>query len=104
MTWADQGLSKEPSSAFGHFLKGSLYSAAGDVQQAEKELQRSLELDPRLAKAHLALVNLYLREKRTTEAIAELQNFLKISPDDPMAAKARDALKKLQNNSSNAKQ
>ncbi len=27
LNWVDQGLNKEPSSAFGHFLKGSLISA-----------------------------------------------------------------------------
>ena len=39
LNWVNQGLNKEPSSAFGHFLKGSLISATGDSPQAEKELQ-----------------------------------------------------------------
>jgi len=104
LNWVNQGLNKEPSSAFGHFLKGSLVSAAGDSQQAEKELQRSLELDSKLAKAHLALVNLYLRQKRTTEAVDELQAFLKILPNDPLAPKVREVLKKLQGSSAKASQ
>ena len=104
LNWVNQGLNKEPSSAFGHFLKGSLVSAAGDSQQAEKELQRSLELDPKLAKAHLALVNLYLRQKRTTEAVDELQAFLKILPNDPLAPKVREVLSKLQGSSAKASQ
>jgi type IV pilus assembly protein PilF len=96
LNWVNQGLNKEPSSAFGHFLKGSLVSASGDSPQAEKELQRSLELDPKLAKAHLALVNLYLRQKRHKEAVDELQAFLKILPNDPLAPKVREVLKRLQ--------
>jgi tetratricopeptide (TPR) repeat protein len=104
LNWVNQGLNKEPSSAFGHFLRGSLVSASGDSRQAEKELQRSLELDPKLAKAHLALVNLYLRQKRNTEAVDELQAFLKILPNDPLAPKVRDVLKKLQSDSGEAKQ
>jgi len=104
LNWVNQGLNKEPSSAFGHFLKGSLISASGDSVQAEKELQRSLDLDPKLGKAHLALVNLYLRQKQNKEAVAELQAFLKILPNDPLAPKVREVLKKLQSNSGEAKQ
>jgi Flp pilus assembly protein TadD len=99
LNWVNRGLSKEPSSAFGHFLKGSLSSATGDYLQAEKELQRSLELDPKLSQAHLALVNLFMRQKRNPEAANELRNFLKISSDDAMAAKAREVLKKIENSS-----
>jgi Tfp pilus assembly protein PilF len=104
LNWVNQGLSKEPSSAFGHFLRGSMVSASGDSPQAEKELQRSLELDPKLAKAHLALVNLYLRQKRNTEAVDELQAFLKILPNDPLAPKVREVLKKLQGSTAKASQ
>lgn len=99
LNWVNQGLSKEPSSAFGHFLKGSLASATGANLQAENELQRSLELDPKLSKAHLALVNLFMRQKRNPEAADELRSFLKISPDDAMAPKAREVLKRLEDTS-----
>jgi len=99
LNWVNQGLSKEPSSAFGHFLRGSLASTSGDYLRAEKELQRSLELDPKLSKAHLALVNLFMRQKRNPEAADELRIFLKLSPDDAMAPKAREVLKKLENSS-----
>jgi tetratricopeptide (TPR) repeat protein len=93
--WIDQGLSREPASAFGHFLKGSVSTATGDFVLAEKELRRALGLDGRLAKAHLALVNLYLRQQKKEEAKAELQGFLKAFPDDPLAAKAEEVLKRL---------
>ena len=99
LNWVNQGLSREPSSAFGRFLKGSLASAAGDYPQAEKELRRSLELDPKLSKAHLALVNLFMRQKRNAEAADELRSFLKHSPNDPMAPKAREVLKRVEDNS-----
>lgn len=102
LNWVNQGLAKEPSAAFGHFLKGSMTSAAGDFLQGEKELRRALEIDPQLAKAHLALVNLYLRQQRTTEAENELRVFIKAFPDDPMAAKAREVLKKIQHSSGKA--
>lgn len=103
LNWVNQGLSKEPLSAFGHFLRGSLMSASGDSVQGEKELLRSLELDPKLAKAHLALVNLYMRQQRTTEAADELRTFLKTFPDDPLAPKVREVLKKVEDSSGKAK-
>jgi lipoprotein NlpI len=93
--WLDQGLAKEPSSAFGHFLKGSLDGLSGDPLGAEKELLRSLELDPKLGKAHLALVNLYLRQKKNEAAATELRAFLKNSPGDPLATQATQVLKRI---------
>jgi TolA-binding protein len=59
-------------------------------------LRRSLELDPLMSKAHLALVNLYLRQKRNREAAAELRDFLKTFPEDPFAPKAKQVLGKLE--------
>jgi TolA-binding protein len=44
----------------------------------------------------LELVNLYLAEKRKTDAVAELRDFIKTFPDDPMAPKAKQVLEKLQ--------
>jgi tetratricopeptide (TPR) repeat protein len=93
--WLDQGLAKEPSSAFGHFLKGSLDGLSGDPAGAEKELLRSLELDPKLGKAHLALVNLYLRQKKDLAAANELRAFLKNSPNDALAPQASQVLKRI---------
>jgi tetratricopeptide (TPR) repeat protein len=95
MSWAGQGLSKEPDSAFGHFLQGSLYAHDGRAREAEAAFHRSLELDPSLAKAHLALVNLYVQQQRTGDAVAELRTFLKEFPHDPLVPKAKEVLTKL---------
>jgi Flp pilus assembly protein TadD len=90
-----QGLQKQPDSAFGHFLQGSLYARQGRADAAEAALKRCLELDRLMSKAHLALVNLYLQEQRKGDAIEELRTFLKDSPGDPLAPKAREVLAKL---------
>ena len=102
-SWVQQGLSKEPDSAFGHFLGGSISTAEGDFGQAEQDLRRSLALDAKLAKAHLALVNLYLRQQRPQDASVELRAFLKDSPDDPMAPKAREMLKRIESEAASSK-
>ncbi len=91
-----EGLSKEPSSAFGHFLRGNLFSRTGRPEKAEEELRQSLQLDPGMIKAHLVLVNLFLQGRRGEDAIIQLQEFLKAAPNDPFAPKAREVLKKLQ--------
>ena len=102
LNWVNQGLSKEPSVGVRSLSQGLSDVAAGDILQGEKELRRALEIDPKLAKAHLALVNLYLRQQRTTEAENELRVFIKAFPDDPMAPKAREVLKKIEHSSGKA--
>lgn len=94
----NEGLQRRPDSAFGHFLQGLLYSRLGKLDLAEKGLQSALQLDPKMAQVHLQLVNLYLQQKRTPEAISELEAYLKAFPDSPLSPKARETLKRLQGN------
>lgn len=90
------GLRRQPDSAFGHFLQGLLYSRVGQLELAEKSLQKALQLDPKMQQAYLQLVNLYLQQKRKPEAIAQLEAYLKVFPDAPLSPKARESLKRLQ--------
>lgn len=94
--WVGEGLTREPNSSFGHLLMGTLFTRLGKLEVAEKELRRSLELDSMTAKAHLALVNLYMQQKRNGDAVAELRVFLKAFPDDSFAPKARQVLSRLE--------
>jgi len=95
----NQGLNKQPSSAFGNFLRGSIYSRQNNTREAEIAYRRSLELDPQMAQTHLALVNLFMQEKRSADAVAELKAFLKEFPEHQFAPKAREVLKKLESTS-----
>ena len=90
-----QGMTREPQSAFGHFLMGSVMLQKGKPEEAEKQLRAALEQDPAMANAHLALANLYLQQKRNTEVVEELQSFLRQAPDSSYAPHARELLKKL---------
>jgi tetratricopeptide (TPR) repeat protein len=94
----NEGLQRRPDSAFGHFLQGLLYSRLGKLDLAEKGLRSALQLDPKMAQVYLQLVNLYLQQKRTPEAISELEAYLKAFPDSPLSGKARETLKRLQGN------
>jgi predicted Zn-dependent protease len=90
------GLQRQPASAFGSFLQGSLYERTGKLVDAEKSLRTSLQLDSKMWQAHLELVNVYLRGNQRDNAIFELQTFLKGFPSVPTAAKANELLLKLQ--------
>ena len=92
----DEGLQRRPDSAFGKFLQGSVYTRTGRPDLAEKSLQSALQLDPKMSQAYLQLVNLYLQQKRTADAVAQLETYLKIFPDSPFSPRARDLLKRLQ--------
>jgi Tfp pilus assembly protein PilF len=96
----EEGLQRRPDSAFGHFLQGSVYWRTGRPELAEKSLQSALKLDPKMSQAYLQLVNLYLQQKRTPEAIAELEAYLKAFPDSPLSPKVRETLKRLQGGAS----
>jgi tetratricopeptide (TPR) repeat protein len=98
----DEGLQRRPDSAFGKFLQGSVYSHTNRPELAEKSLQVALQLDPKMSQAYLQLVNLYLQQKRTADAISQLEIYLKAFPDSPFSPKARDLLKRLQPNTTSA--
>lgn len=92
----DEGLRRQPNSGLGKFLLGSAYRRAGRLPEAERALHDAISFDATLSKAHLELVNLYLRQKRIAEAISELKFFLKTFPADPMAPQARQVLSRLE--------
>jgi tetratricopeptide (TPR) repeat protein len=90
------GLQRRPDSAFGNFLQGCLYEKVGKLTEAESSLQNALRLDSKMPQAYLKLVNLYLKQNRREDAIAQLQAFLKGFPDAAAAPRAREILTKLQ--------
>ena len=95
-----EGFKRQPVSAFGQFLQGSLYSHTDRPELAEKSLMTALNLDPKMSQAYLQLVNLYLQQKRTSDAVGKLETYLKEFPDAQFSQRARDLLKRLQTNPS----
>jgi tetratricopeptide (TPR) repeat protein len=88
----EEGLRRQPNSGFGQFLLGSVYGRMGKLPEAERALHEAILFDSSLSRAYLELVNLYMREKRTTEAIGELKLFLRSFPADPLVPKAQQVL------------
>jgi len=94
--YLQDGFRKQPDSAFGLFVQGSVQERTGKLPDAERSLRRALELNPKMTHTHLELVNLYLRQQRPADAIAELHKFLQQAPSDALAPRARDVLKRLE--------
>jgi Flp pilus assembly protein TadD len=94
----EEGLRRRPNSGFAQFLLGSAFEKLGKSREAERALHDAVLLDATLSRAHLELVNLYLRQKRTEEAIGELNFFLKSFPTDSFAPQARQVLVRLKGN------
>jgi Tfp pilus assembly protein PilF len=91
-----EGLRRDPESAVGQFVLGSVYQKMNKPAESERALREALRLDPKMNKVHLALVNLYLSQNKKPEAMNELKDFLKLAPDDPLSAKCREVLRKLE--------
>ncbi|HZQ68129.1 MAG TPA: tetratricopeptide repeat protein [Terriglobales bacterium] len=93
---AEEGLRRNPNSAFGKFVMGSIFERLARFAEAERTLREAVQIDPTMSRVRLELVNLYLAAKRKPDAIAELRDFIKTFPEDPMAPKAREVLLKLE--------
>jgi tetratricopeptide (TPR) repeat protein len=66
-------------------LIGQLWTEIGDYARAISTLQRSLESNPSLAKAHFYWGLAYIRSEHWPEAAKEFQAELNLSPGDPDA-------------------
>ena len=94
--YLDEGLRREPNSALGHFLMGSLNIRLGKAISAEVELRRTIQLNPAMAQARLQLINLLLQQGRRTDAVSQLREFLTSCPDSPYRVKAEQVLRRLE--------
>jgi tetratricopeptide (TPR) repeat protein len=92
----DEGLRRQPDSAFGQFLLGSLNMRLQKYPLAEVALLRAIQVDPTMAQARLQLVNLLLQEGRKEAAVAQLHEFVSTLPDSPFTAQAKQVLLKLE--------
>ncbi|TYO63992.1 adenylate cyclase [Bradyrhizobium hipponense] len=78
-------LSKFPSDAMAHFVKGEIQRARGrNVEAAVGEYKGAIAINPSLAPAHGALGAAKIRVGRSAEAFEPLQMAIQLSPRDPL--------------------
>jgi Flp pilus assembly protein TadD len=65
------------------------------LEKAYEEVKRALALKPDLATAHLLKGNLLLRVSRTTDALAEFGEYLRLEPNGPFATETRALMEKI---------
>jgi tetratricopeptide (TPR) repeat protein len=94
--YLEEGKHREPDSALGCFLEGTLNQRAGHLPQAELLLRQAIQLSPVMPQARLQLVNVLLQQDKKEDAVAQLQDFVGAFPDGPYSDQAKGLLKKLQ--------
>ncbi len=101
--YLDEGMRRQPDSALGQFLRGSLDLRLGKLAEAEGALRHAIELSPLMPQARLQLVNLLMRQGRKDAAVAQLHDFVDAFPESPFSPQAKQLLQKLEGPSTASK-
>jgi len=72
-----------------HTFRGAYYLERNDTENAVKELEKALELDPQNAYAYYYAGYAYLRLGHPARAVDMLEMFLRLAPYAPEAGKAK---------------
>jgi Tfp pilus assembly protein PilF len=80
----EQAAALNPQAAFARYLLGVVHLKQGRFTEAEEQLVKTLELEPRLGDARLALANIAIRLRNWPRALAQLEAYLKENPHAPV--------------------
>lgn len=78
----DQLIASYPNSATLHYFRGHVYRLQNNIQAAEAEFRKSLEIDSGYVASYSALGEMFINMKQEDRAIAEYQKILSIKPDN----------------------
>jgi arylsulfatase A-like enzyme/Flp pilus assembly protein TadD len=73
----------DPKLADARALRGAMLSAAGQYDEAVRELRAAVEADPRKPAVHVSLARAYAASNHPLEAQAEYEAALSLTPEDP---------------------
>ena len=91
-----KALKTNDQSAVGHYFLGQALANLGMFDDAEKELLASLKLGKEAMKeAHRILAIIYTSRGAKQQAVAELEAYLKLTPNAPDAQKLRERIQQL---------
>jgi len=91
-----RGLELLPDSSRGHYDLGRDYYSLNRFQDAEPHARKAVALEPDFPEAHILLGNVLLRLRDGTHALAEFQEYLRLSPNGAFAGPTKELVKKLQ--------
>ncbi len=75
---------KEPNNSAAEFVLGELARRAGNWDEAARHFSRVSKVDVEFAEAYLALGMTLTSAAKFAEAVAPLQTYVKMQPDDPL--------------------
>jgi len=90
-----EGLKLDEKSWHGYFTLGRLYWDQGNIPKAGGAIGHTLQLKPDFAEGHLLAGNILLRVKQQERALAEYQEYLRLSPKGEFAQQTRELVDKL---------
>jgi len=101
-----EALASDPRAAYGHLTLGRVYWEMAlnlkdeatwrpILEKSYEEAKKSLELDPKLAEAHILKGNLLLRVRRVADAEHEFEEYLRMEPQGRLAEQARTSVERI---------
>jgi tetratricopeptide (TPR) repeat protein len=88
-----QGLRVAPSDWQPYYRLGAVHLRLGKYQAAEQEYLKAESLSAAVpAEVHVQLAEVYLQQKKYDQAYTEVQTYLRVAPDGPLAGQARSLL------------
>jgi len=88
-------LKHEPRHLEGHYNLGSLYYDKGDLRLALLHYEAAVLIEPAFSRAHYNLALVYHKLNDWDKALAALQKYLELEPDDPEMIEFQELLKLL---------
>jgi Flp pilus assembly protein TadD len=92
LQWADEAVERAPDQARTHASRAGVLASTGRFSEAVGSAARAAELDPGDLRAQLLLADLYLREKRFSEAKETLIRARALAPDHPLVIRLEERL------------
>jgi tetratricopeptide (TPR) repeat protein len=88
-----QALRVGPSDWQPYYRLGAVHQQLGKYQEAEQEYLKAESLSAAVpAEVHVRLADAYLQQKEYDQAYTEVQTYLRVAPDGPLAGQARSLL------------
>jgi len=75
-----KAIALKPTSAVAHCLAGTAYERSSSEVEAERSFKRALDLDNEMPAARLMLACLYMRQKKWTDSLENLDTYLEDHP------------------------